>query len=322
MTTESSQLLDELALARERVATAFGPTPLVNHPLIDQELGCRAFVKLENTTPVGAFKLRGAMNLVAGLDEAARAQGLCAPTRGNHGQGLAWAAQRAGIPCTLFVPEGNSSAKNTAMRAFGAEVKVAGFDFDETVKASADFAMRCGARDVHPGRERALVLGAATLFLEMFEQAEQALEALFVPVGVGSCLAGAVLATRALGVSVHLVGVQASAAPAMAHAIQRGGVRSYSVKPTLADGLAVGEPIPQTLALLRGHVDDMVLVEERELREAMRLYATTLNQLAEGAGAASLAGALQRRADLRGRRVGLVLSGGNIDTSTLKELLQ
>ena len=208
------------------------------------------------------------------------------------------------------------------MRALGAEVRVVGEDFEATARASSAFASLSGAREVHPGRDRDLILGAATLFLEMFEQAGEPLDVLFVPVGVGSCLAGAVLAKRACGLPARLVGVQAAAAPAMALAIQGSNQTAYPPTPTIADGLAVGAPVTETLELLRGNVQEMVLVSEKELLKAMQLYASTLHQLAEGAGAAALAGAVRLRESLKGQRVGLVLSGGNVDMHTLRQIFQ
>lgn len=311
----------DVLVARERLRSQLPATPLVRHPLLDRELGAMVYVKLENVNPVGSFKLRGALNLVAQLDKDTRRRGLCAPTRGNHGQSLAYACNRAQVPCTLFVPRNNNREKNTATRALGATVVVEGESFDDACHAATRFAETTGARQIHPGREPALVAGAGTLVLEMLEQAADPLDWLFVPVGVGSCAAGVALGlVAAASTETRLVGVQSNAAPAMFHAFHSGEMHSHAVAHSLADGLAVGEPVAETLAILRRHVDDMRLVDEEEIAASIRCYARTIHQLAEGAGAAALAGALQMRDQIEGQRVGLVLSGGNVSTRVLSTL--
>lgn len=322
-------LAAEVFRARARLRGRVPPTPLVHHPLIDSSLGAEVFIKLENTTAIGSFKIRGGLNLVATLDESERRAGLCAPTRGNHGQALAYACRELGMTCTLFVPVGNSEDKNRAMRAFGAEVIVKGSSFDETHHAAEQFAQTVGARYVHPGREPALIAGAGTLALEMVEQLnhviveqlDQDLDTLFVPVGVGSCAAGVALAMSLVSPRTRIYGVAAAAAPAMHEAFYSGSMVCQPAESTLADGLAVGESIETTLSIMRQHLEGMLLVEEFELRSAVRMYARSIHQLAEGAGAAALAGALQMKDQLGGLRVGIVLTGGNIDSDTLSSLL-
>lgn len=303
--------------ARKRLRTRMPETPMVRHPLLDRALGCEVWVKLENTTTIGAFKLRGGLNLVATLDPDERRRGICAPTRGNHGQALAYAASSLDVPCTLFVPHGNSEHKNRAMRAFGADVRVAGASFDEAHEAAARHADATGARYVHPGREPALIAGGGTVLLEMCEAAPGAFDDVFVPVGVGSLAAGCALAASAVSPATRVVGVAAAAAPAMHDAFHTGAMAPRAPAPTLADGLAVGAPIAETLQLMRAHVADLCLVDEPQILAAMQLYARSIHQLAEGAGAAALAGAMAQRDRLAGRRVGLVLSGGNVDLETL-----
>ncbi len=307
--------------ARARLRGRVPPTPLVRHPLIDAALGAEVFIKLENTTPIGSFKIRGGINLCVTLTEHQRSVGICAPTRGNHGQALAYACQEHDMRCTLFVPVGNNPDKNRAMRAFGAEVVEIGGSFDETHQAAERFASETGACYVHPGREPALIAGAGTLALEMVDQLDAGIDVMFVPVGVGSCAAGVALAMSLVSPDTRIYGVAAAAAPAMYEAFYSGSTVCQPAASTLADGLAVGESIELTLGIMRQHLAGMLLVEEHELASAVRLYARGIHQLAEGAGAAGLAGALQMKDQLAGARVGLVLSGGNIDSKTLAGLL-
>ena len=311
----------DIFAARRRLRGHLPPTPTVRHPALDEAIGTAVWVKLENTTPIGAFKIRGGLNLVADLDEQQRNAGICAPTRGNHGQGLAYAARATNVPCTLFVPERNNPEKNAAMRSFGAEVRVSGATFDDAHAAAVQFAASSGARYVHPGHEPALIAGAGTLALEMFEAIDGPLDDLFVPVGVGSMAAGVALAAAVVSPGTRIHGVGAAAAPAMHDAFHSGALASRPVADTVADGLAVGSAIDTTLAIMRRHLASMRLVDEAELRAAIQLYARTIHQLAEGAGAAALAGAMQMRHQLPGRRIGVVLSGGNIDSATLCSLL-
>lgn len=305
--------------ARRRLTPFLEPTPTVRHPLLDRALGCEVWVKLENTQPLGAFKIRGGLNLLASLDERERARGVVAATRGNHGQSLAHACARFSVPCALFVPRGNNPEKNASMRALGARVAEAGDSFDDACAAASIHAERTGARLVHPGREPALVEGIGTLFVELIEQCAGRIDELYVPVGVGSCLAAAAIVCSRLSPSTRLIGVASAAAPAMARAFASGTSVRAAVEPTLADGLAVGTSVEATLAPIRRHVSAIELVSEAELASAIRLYAGTIHQLAEGAGAAALAGALRR--GKRPGRIGVVLSGGNIDAATLRGVL-
>lgn len=308
---------DEVVAARRVLSRHLTPTPLVSHPLLSERLGCHAQVKLENAQALGSFKIRGGFNLLANLDAATRARGLVTATRGNHGQSLAQAAQHHAVRCTVFVPAGNNPDKNAAMRALGAEVLESGRDFDSAWRAAQEHASRSGALAIHPSREPALIAGYATVALEMLEQAMQPFDTVFVPVGGGSLAAGMALVFKALSPHTRLIGVQAANAPAVFRAFHTGELREAPITETIADGLAVRVPSPDTVALLRETLDDMVEVSEAELHTAIRCYADTLHQLAEGAGAAALAGAARLRRRIAGQRVGLILSGGNITTSTL-----
>jgi len=309
-------------LAAKRVVSAhLPPTPVVTHPILSRHVGCDAWVKLENTQPIGAFKARGGVYLMAQLEDAELGRGLCTATRGNHGQSLAYAAKLRNTQCTIFVPRGNNPDKNATMEALGAEVVVAGRDFDEAQELATLHAHDTGARLVHPGTEPALIAGVGTLALEMLEQVPSDLDAVVLPVGVGSCIAGCALAIKAISPGTRVIGVQAANAPAMYHAWRTGRLEPTLDACTIADGLAVRVPVPMTLAIMRDLVDEMVLVTEDEIRAAIRVYAETLHQLAEGAGASALAGAIKLRRKLVGRRVGILLSGGNIDASTLRHVM-
>jgi threonine dehydratase len=302
-----------LRVLREHLA----PTPLVSHPLLNQRVGAEVFVKLENTHSIGSFKIRGGLNLLARMSAADRKRGLVTATRGNHGQSIASAASLHGAACTIFVPRGNNPDKNAAMTALGARLIETGHDFDAAMIAAEEFAARSGARLVHPARDLELVAGVGTVALEMLEQADGRLDTVFVPVGGGSIASGMAVVLKALSPATRIVGVSAENAPAMHHAWHTGEFHAFSATDTLADGLAVRVPVDVTLGMLRPLLDGMVLVSEREIQAAIRSYAETVHQLAEGAAAAALAAAIQHGPELRGQRVGVVLTGGNIDSKTL-----
>jgi len=309
--------LDDVLRAREVVRAHLQPTPTVSHPLLDRMLGCRTFVKLENTHSIGSVKIRGGLNLLANMTDGERERGLVTATRGNHGQSLAQAAGMYGARCTIFVPRGNNPNKNASMEALGATVIEEGHDFDAAMAAAEAFARETGGRLVHPAREPDLMAGVATVALEMIEQAGEPLDAVFVPVGGGCFAAGMSVVLRALSPSTRVIGVQSENAPAMHHAWHTGENRPFAATQSIADGLAVRVPVDVTLSVLRPLLHSMVLVSEEEIQAAICTYATTIHQMAEGAGAAPLAAALKLAEEYRGKRVGLVLTGGNIEPRTL-----
>lgn len=312
---------DDIVAARRLLAKHLIPTPLVSHPLLSQRLDCHVHVKLENAQALGSFKVRGGLNYVAKLAPEARQRGLVTATRGNHGQSLSHAAQLQGVRCTVFVPAGNNPDQNAAIAALGAEVVVAGDDFDAAWAAAEQRARESGAIPVHPSREPALIAGYATLALEMIEQAMQPLDSVFVPVGGGSLAAGVGLVFKALSPHTRVFGVQAANAPALSRAFHTGQLREAPISPTIADGLAARIPSAETVVILTDTLEDIIEVSEGELHAAIRCYADTLHQMAEGAGAAALAGATRARRRIAGQRVGLVLSGGNITSSLLSSVL-
>lgn len=313
--------MQDVLAAREVIARHLAPTPLVSNPVLSETLGCTAHVKLENSQAIGSFKIRGGLALLARMSEQDRKAGLVTATRGNHGQSLAQAARLYGVPCTVFVPEGNNPDKNAAMRSLGAHLVVSGHDFDAAWEAAESFASETGATCVHPAREPALIAGVATAAMEMLEQAETPLDAVFVPVGGGSIAAGTALVVKALSPATQVIGVQAENAPAFHHAWHTGEDRPFVTTESLADGLAVRVPVDFTLSFIRPLVDDMLLVSEAEICAAIRTYASTIHQMAEGAAAAPLAGAMQLRERFAGGHVGLMLTGGNISPDTLARVI-
>ncbi len=296
------------------------PTPTISHPLLSDALGFEAVVKLENAHTVGSCKIRGALNLLSGMSEDERARGLVTATSGNHGHAMARAAQVFGSHLTAFVPRNNSGDRNAVMAGLGADVIEAGHDFDAAMRAAERYAASHGARLVHPATEPELMAGVATLALEMIEQSEP-LDALFLPVGGGLAAAGTAIVFKALSPATRIYGVQSENAPAMHHAWHTGERRAFSVAGTVADGLALRTPVEYTLSVLENTLDGMLLVSEEAVYEAIRTYANTIHQIADGAAAVALAAAQAMRAELAGQRVGLVLTGGNIEPGMLKHIL-
>ena len=304
--------LRELERAHEIVGQAVPPTPAHAWPLLSERLGTSVVVKHENHTPIGAFKVRGGLVYMERLKrEQPNTPGIISATRGNHGQSLAFAATRHGLRATICVPHGNSVEKNRAMRAFGAELVEHGEDFE----AARDEAVRRGQFEgLHmvPSFHPDLVLGVATYALELFRAAPD-LDILYVPIGQGSGISGCIMARDLLGLKTEIVGVQSTEAPSYALSFAAGTVVTTETGNTLADGMATRIPVAEALAIIRKGASRIVQVTDDEVGAAIRAYWTDTHNLAEGAGAAPLAAALQEKTKLQGKRVGLVLTGGNID---------
>ena len=304
--------LGQLERAQDVVGAAMPPTPAYAWPLLSERLGADVIVKHENHTPIGAFKVRGGLVY---LDRLKREQpgtsGIISATRGNHGQSLAYAASRYRMKAMIYVPSGNSVEKNRAMRAFGAELVEYGEDFQA---AREEAYRRAEATGLHivPAFHPNLVLGVATYALELLRKAPD-LDVLYVPIGQGSGICGCIMARDLLGLTTEIVGVQSTEAPSYALSFAAGTVVTTETSNTLADGMATRVPDPDALAIIRKGASRIVQVTDDEVAAAIRAYWTDTHNLAEGAGAAALAAALQEKPKLRGRRVGLVLSGGNID---------
>jgi threonine dehydratase len=282
--------------------------------------GANVWVKHENHTPIGAFKVRGGVVYLDGLKRREpKVKGVVTATRGNHGQSVAKAAASAGLPCTLFIPHGNSREKNRAMEAFGAELAVVGADFDESAEHAARFAQERGHHFV-PSFHADLVKGVATYALEMFRAAAD-LEIVYVPIGMGSGICGVITVRDLLGLDTDVVGVVAENAPAVALSFEAGRPVPTNSCVTFADGLACRVPHPEALVVICAGAARIVRVSEDEIAAAIRHYYEDTHNLAEGAGAAALAALLQERDAMRGKRVGLVLSGGNIDREVFAQVL-
>jgi threonine dehydratase len=275
-------------------------------------LGTSVVVKHENHTPTGAFKVRGGLIYVDRLKrERPQTAGIISATTGNHGQSLAFAAGRNRLPVTIYVPHGNSVEKNRAMKAFGADLIEHGEDFEAARSEAKRHAQRDGL-EIVPSFHRDLVLGVATYALELFHAAAD-LDVLYVPIGQGSGISGCILARDLLGLKTEIVGVQSTEAPSYSLSFKAGTIVSTNSSNTRADGVATRIPDPDSFEIIRKGASHIVEVTDDEIGEAIRSFWTDTHNLAEGAGAAPLAAALQEKAKLRGKRVGLILSGGNID---------
>lgn len=301
------------------VHAAMAPTPQYAWPLLRQALGCEVWVKHENHTPTGAFKVRGGLVFMAEL--AARGElpaGFVTATRGNHGQSIPYAAARFGVPVTVVVPEGNSVEKNRAMEGFGARLVVHGRDFDAAREHAAALAAHEGLRFA-PSFHPALVRGVATYALELFDAVE--LDVVYVPIGMGSGIAGLIAVRDLLGLSTEIVGVVSAHAPAFALSVAAGHVVETASAQTFADGMACRVPQADALAIIARGAARIVQVTDREVAAALRLMYAATHNVAEGAGAAALAALMQEADRQQGRRVGVILSGGNIDTAVLAGVL-
>ena len=310
--------LAELEAAADLIHAAFPATQSYAWPLLAERAGCEVWVKHENHTPTGAFKVRGGLVYFDRLKrERPDVAGVISATRGNHGQSLAYAGARAGIPVTIVVPHGNSAEKNAAMRAQGATLIEHGEDFD----AARLHAMTLAARDgleFAPSFAPDLVKGVATWALELFRAAPP-LDALFVPLGLGSGICGAILARDLLGLRTEIIGVQSKGAPSYALSFAAGHVVETQRAETRADGMATRVPDAAALAIIRAGASGIVTLDDAEVAAAIRAYWSDTHNLAEGAGAAPLAGLLQQKSRWAGKRVGVVLCGGNIDLALFRD---
>jgi threonine dehydratase len=312
--------LKELERAHEIVGQAVPRTPAHAWPLLAQRLGTTIVVKHENHTPTSAFKVRGGLVYLDRLKrERPNTPGIISATRGNHGQSLAFAASRHGVPATIYVPHGNSVEQNRAIRGFGAELVEHGEDF----QAAREEAYRRAATnglEIVPAFHPDLVLGVATYALELLRRAPD-LDVLYVPIGQGSGICGCILARDLLGLKTEIVGVQSTEAPSYALSFAAGTVVTTETSNTRADGVATRIPDADAVAIICKGASRVVQVTDDEIAAAMRAYWTDTHNLAEGAGAAALAAAMQEKKKLQGKRVGLVLSGGNIDFDRFRHWL-
>jgi threonine dehydratase len=312
--------LDTLEAAAALVRRVVPATPQYCWPLLSRRVGAEVWVKHENHTPTGAFKIRGGLVY---LNEVRRAnpglRGVVTATTGNHGQSIALAATRLGIDATIVAPHGNSAEKNRAMVAFGARLVEAGHDFQAAYEFALDLAERERLHFIQ-SYDPLLVRGVASYGLELF-RAVPDLDVVYVPIGLGSGISGVIAAREALSVTTEIVGVVAERAPTYALSFAVGKPISTNSADTMAGGLAVRVPNPEALEIILRGAARIVTVSEAEIRRAMRIMLTDTHNAAEGAGAAPLAAALQERQCLAGKRVALIQSGGNIDRALLAEVL-
>ncbi|MGO9775309.1 MAG: threonine dehydratase [Terracidiphilus sp.] len=312
--------LTQIRNAQSLVYRFMPPTPQYTWPLLNERLGTDAWIKHENHTPAGAFKLRGALVYIDWLKETQPGlSGVAAATRGNHGQGVAMAARLAGMKAVIVVPRGNSREKNRAMIAQGAELIEHGDDFQDSLEFARALAVERGFAIVDSFHER-LLMGTATYALELFEAAPP-LDTVYVPIGLGSSICGMAAARNALGLNTEIVGAVAAASPAYALSFRERRVMEAPSRTVLADGLACRTPNAQAMEIIWEQVARIVAVTEAEIADAMRAYYQDTHNLAEGAGAATLAGALKEKNSLQGKRVGIILTGGNVDREIFEDVL-
>jgi threonine dehydratase len=313
--------LAEIETAAQVVYREFAATPQYAWGLLAEKLGTPCWVKHENHTPVGAFKIRGGLTYFDQLAQrGAMPSEVVSATRGNHGQSIGWAARAHGVKCTIVVPHGNSSEKNAAMRALGVHLIEHGTDFQESREYAVQLARERGAHMV-PSFHRDLLRGVATYWWELLKAVPQ-LDVVYVPIGQGSGACAAIAARRALGHKARIVGVVSAHATTYADSLAAGHVVEAPVTTQLADGMACRVADTEALQVMLGQIDHIVRVTDTEVAQAMRdIFACTHN-VAEGAGAASFAAAMQERSSLRGQTVGITLCGGNVDSSVFAEVLQ
>ena len=312
--------LTALRLAAKTVHATLAPTPQLAWPLLAERVGCRVWVKHENHTPTGAFKVRGGLIYVQGLlAREPQTKGLITATRGNHGQSLALAAQRMGLAVSIVVPEGNSREKNAAMRALGATVIECGKDFDEARATAATLAQENQLHLV-PAFHHDLIRGVATYALELLEAVSD-LDTVYVPIGMGSGICGLIQTRDLLGLKTEIVGVVSSHADAFAQSVEQGRVVCTQSANTFADGLACRQPLPEALAIIAQGAARVIRVSDRQIAQAIGIYHETTHNTAEGAGAAALAGLIKEQTEQQGQRVAVILSGANIDRQLYAAIL-
>jgi threonine dehydratase len=314
--------IEDVLDARRRIRPYLPPTPLRSYPLLDAALGydISVLVKHENHTPTGTFKVRSALALLTSLSDDEKRRGVVAASRGNHGLALAWAGAAFGVPVTVCVPWGNSSERNDSIRGFGARLIEQGKDYEDAVDAAYRLVRDEGLRLVHASNDRQVLAGAATLSLEILEEASD-LDAMVIGVGGGSQAVGAITVAAALRPSLSVFAVQAAKAAAVHDSWHAKRVIVGTSADTLADAMATRRPAELTFPALLAGLAGFVTVSEAEIAVALRLILPTTHNLAEGSGAIGVAGLLKLRQALPGRRVAVVLSGGNIDRATLTRVL-
>jgi len=309
----------DVVSAQKRLRPYLPRTPIHRYPAIDALIGTQVFVKHENYQPVGAFKVRGGINLISQLSEDERERGVISASTGNHGQSVAYAARLFGVQARIVVPENANPGKVAAIQGMSAELIFFGEKFDDAVSHCEELAATYGYRYIHSGDEPLLIAGVATETLEMLED-EPGLQVLIIPIGGGSGAAGACITARAVDPDIRVIGAQAAASPAAYESWRQKRVVTMPNR-TFADGLATGTGFALPQAILWQVLTEFILLEEDEIRQAMVWMIERAHTLAEAAGAAALAAAYRMRHELKGKRVGIVCSGGNVSLQHLREAL-
>ncbi|HRV91290.1 MAG TPA: threonine dehydratase [Anaerolineae bacterium] len=318
MTEQPMPTLHDIIAARPNVYRYLKPTPLYHYSGLSELVGAQVWVKHENHQPVGAFKVRGGLNLAANLTEAEREAGLFTASTGNHGQSIAFSARAYGIKATIAVPEGANPGKVAAMRGLGAEVVFHGHDFDTAREWIMGEAEAHGGRFIGP-TEELLICGVGTYALEIVEELAE-VDTIIVPVGAGSGACGVSIVAKSINPKIEVIAVQSAQAPSMQRSWQRGELVTAEMN-TFAEGIATRVPFQNTQRIMRQYLDDFVLVDDADIKHAVGLLLEHTRNLAEGAGAAPLAAALQMKDRLVGKQVVLILSGGNLSMEKLKGIL-
>jgi threonine dehydratase len=308
--------LPDLQRAADLVHTHMQATPQIAWPLLQRRTGAEVWVKHENHLPTAAFKVRGGVVFADRQSREGNGRGLISATRGNHGQSLAWAGGRFGLPVNIVVPFGNSAEKNAAMEALGATLIEHGTDFEDAREEAHRLA---AAKDLVfvPSFASDLVMGVATYALELFQSAPP-LDAVYVPIGLGSGICGTILARDLLGLPTRVIGVQSAGADCYARSFAAGHVVAGNRADTKADGIAVRQPDPEALCIILAGAERIVTVEDQQIAAAIGVYWTDTHNLIEGAGAAPLAALIQEADAMRGKRVAVIASGGNIDLALFR----
>ena len=306
--------------AKKRISPYLNKTPLLEYPGLSKVLGFHAYIKHENMQPTGAFKIRGGINLISQLSSEDKEKGVITASSGNHGQSIALASQMFGVKATICVPSNVNPDKAEAIESFGAEIIADGRDFDDARVNAERIAEEQGLRYVHSANEPLLIAGVGTVALEILEDLPE-FDAIIVPLGAGSQAAGVSLIMKKASPDVEVIAVQAENAPSAYLSWKSGNLEATESANTMADGLATRSAFELTQGIIRDNLDDFVLVSEEELKDAIRLYVEKAHVIAEGAGAAPLAAAYKLRDRLKGKKVVLVLSGGNLTAEMLKSIL-
>jgi len=316
-----SVTLNDVYRAREVVSKYLLRTPLLKSPLLSKRLGFEAHVKCENLQPIGAFKVRGGIYLISRLSAEERRRGVITASTGNHGQSIAYAASLFGVKAIIAVPRNSNPNKVEAIRNFGGHVEFHGSDFDEARLWVEREAKRRGYRYIHSANEPSLIAGVGTLYLEIMEDLPD-VEAIVVPIGGGSGASAACIVAKSMNPEVKIIGVQAEKAPAVYLSWKNKKFTETQSAETFADGLATRVPFKLTLDVINKQIDDIVLVSEEQMKKAILTLLETIHQVAEGAGAASTAAASKLRRKLQGKKVALVLTGGNLTLQDLQNIFK